>query len=241
VENGPINRIDMDGHDMDPDCSVCRNPNDSGYGFSDAGSSSGMLRRRSRSASSIVGITAGAMAAAGAALNAVGSATALAGTATPQFQYPINAWIYRMDQKIDLRLDRLYKALENVLSLATPDCGANIPNCSIGIVFPGIGFGMDAELAETSGILREAASAKGMAPGMGQAPVVTAARAQEIGEAWVGPGYRVSRNGAALVSKDGLRVYRPPTFKPSLGKWQANLEKVIPGAGKISDYHLDIR
>jgi hypothetical protein len=51
----------------------------------------------------------------------------------PQFQYSINAWIYRMDQKIDQRLERWYKALENVLSLATPDCG---PNCSIGIVFP---------------------------------------------------------------------------------------------------------
>ena len=38
-----------------------------------------------------------------------------------------------MDQKIDRRLERVYKALENVLSLMTPDCG---PNCSIGIVYP---------------------------------------------------------------------------------------------------------
>jgi len=53
------------------------------------------------------------------------------------------------------------------------------------------------------------------------------ARAQQIGEAWVGDGYRVASDGVTLVSKDGLRVYRPPTFKPKLGTVQANLERKL--------------
>lgn len=37
-----------------------------------------------------------------------------------------------------------------------------------------------------------------------------------------GAGYKVASDGKTLVSSDGLRVYRPPSFKPRLGKWQAN-------------------
>jgi len=113
--------------------------------------------------------------------------------------------------------------------------------CGI-VLFPPMGAALDLELAETSGILREAAASKGNAPGMGSAPIVTAARAQEIGEAWVGPGYRIASDGRTLVSKDGLRIYRPPTFKPGQGKTQANLEqKTSPGSQPISNYHLDIK
>ena len=49
--------------------------------------------------------------------------------------------------------------------------------------------------------------------------------AQLMGEAWVGPGFRrSSENPFILISKDGLRQYRPPSFKPSLGVEQANFQ-----------------
>lgn len=46
-----------------------------------------------------------------------------------------------------------------------------------------------------------------------------------------------------LVSRDGLRAYRPPTFKPRLGKTQANFERWDPGQVNrtpIGNGHLDI-
>lgn len=62
-----------------------------------------------------------------------------------------------------------------------------------------------------------------------------------MGEAWVGPGYRVASDGKTLVSADGLRQYRPPSFKPSLEKVQANFESRPPGLTQWqSNAHLDI-
>src|SRR5437879_49599 len=78
-------------------------------------------------------------------------------------------------------------------------------------------------LAKLSGILREAAAGKGNF-GLGAA---TAEEAAELGAAWVGDGARVASDGKSLVSADGLRVYRPPSYKPSLGKVQANFEQKI--------------
>lgn len=95
-----------------------------------------------------------------------------------------------------------------------------------------------ATLAKLSGILRDAASGKGNF-GLGEA---TAAEAEELGNAWVGPGARVASDGKTLVSADGLRTYRPPSFKPNLGKIPANFEqKVVSGGQPIPNGHLDIR
>jgi filamentous hemagglutinin len=93
-------------------------------------------------------------------------------------------------------------------------------------------------MAKLSGILREAAAGKGNF-GLGTA---TPAEAAEAGAAWVGPGAHVASDGTTLVSADGLRTYRPPSLKPSLGKVQANFEqKAVAGGRPISNGHLDIQ
>lgn len=72
----------------------------------------------------------------------------------------------------------------------------------------------------------------------------TAQEAETMGKAWVGEGYKVARDGKTLISADGLRVYRPPSYKPSLGKVQANFEQRVSGqrsGNPISNAHLDIK
>jgi hypothetical protein len=92
-------------------------------------------------------------------------------------------------------------------------------------------------VAKLSGILREAAAGKGNF-GLGSA---TEEEASALGNAWVGDGSRIARDGKTLVSADELRIYRPPTFKPSLGKVQANFEqKIVRGGQPVSNGHLDI-
>ena len=69
----------------------------------------------------------------------------------------------------------------------------------------------------------------------------SAAQADALGEAWVGPGGRLSSDGSARVSQDGLRVYRYPKHKPSLGHAQANFEwKDRPTGRPLGNSHLDI-
>jgi RHS repeat-associated protein len=122
-------------------------------------------------------------------------------------------------------------------------------NFAIGALFKSAIFGfadlLEANIAaeggrlgEFSGILRDAASGKGNF-GIGSA---TEAEAEALGKAWVGPGARAASDGKSLVSADGLRIYRPPSFKPNLGKVQANFEtKVVSGGRPISNGHLDIK
>ncbi len=93
------------------------------------------------------------------------------------------------------------------------------------------------DLAELSGKLRGAARAKGNF-GIGSG---TREQAQAMGEAWVGPGFKVASDGKILISADGLRQFRPPSFKPSLGKFQANFETRPVGLTQWqSNAHLDI-
>lgn len=72
---------------------------------------------------------------------------------------------------------------------------------------------------EKIGILREASQGRGMfsipSPKdfWNSADGVTLAEADDLGRAWVGPGYRTSNNGKALISADGLRQYRVPNTK----------------------------
>lgn len=92
------------------------------------------------------------------------------------------------------------------------------------------------------GILRDAAKGNKGNFGLGR---VTARDANMLGEAWVGPGYRVSSDGTSWVSVDGLRVYRLPSSKPNspyaTTGVQANFEqKLTPTGRPISNGHLDI-
>jgi hypothetical protein len=93
--------------------------------------------------------------------------------------------------------------------------------------------------AGQSGILRSAAAGKGNF-GLGSA---TAEDAESLGRSWVGDGYRVASDGKTLISQDGLRQFRPPSYKPNLGIYQANFEQRIPEQVSrqwFSNGHLNI-
>ena len=63
-----------------------------------------------------------------------------------------------------------------------------------------------------------------------------------MGEASVGSGYKVASDGKTLISADGLKIYRPPSFKQFLGKEQANFEwRDSPGGPPVGNGHVDIR
>ena len=93
--------------------------------------------------------------------------------------------------------------------------------------------------AEESGILRSAAAGKGNF-GLGSA---TTSETDALGRAWVGDGYRVASDGKTLISADGMRQFRPPSYKPNLAIYQANFEQRVPGqVGRqwFSNGHLNI-
>jgi hypothetical protein len=105
------------------------------------------------------------------------------------------------------------------------------------------GFGVAAEGAADdwpviSGIVRDSGKGKGYF-GLGEG---TASQATRAGESWVGDGYRVASDGKTLVSRDGLRTFRPPSWKPGLRKYQANFEYWLEErVGKpFGNGHLDI-
>ena len=71
----------------------------------------------------------------------------------------------------------------------------------------------------------------------------TAAEIEAMGLAWVGVGYRVAKRskGKILISANGLRQYRRPTYKPRSGRIRANLEsRSIPDGGWASNAHIDV-
>lgn len=97
--------------------------------------------------------------------------------------------------------------------------------------------GATADDAVLSGILRDAAKGKGNF-GLGSG---SSSQAGAAGRAWVGDGYTVASDGKTLVSSDGLRQFRPPSYKPSLGQWQANFEeRFTPSGAWQSNGHLEI-
>ena len=92
-------------------------------------------------------------------------------------------------------------------------------------------------LARFSGILRDAVKGKGNF-GLGNA---TRSEAIELGKAWVGSNYTTASDGRTLISADGLRQFRPPSFKPRLGITQANFEwRNIARGQWQGNGHLDI-
>jgi hypothetical protein len=91
--------------------------------------------------------------------------------------------------------------------------------------------------ANESAILRNAARGKGNF-NLGQASVKNA---KNLGESWVGKGFIISSNGKILTSADGLRQFRYPSYKPKIGKIQANFEQRFKSEGRWqSNGHLDI-
>ena len=94
---------------------------------------------------------------------------------------------------------------------------------------------------ELSGMLRDAKKGKGNF-GIGSG---TREQAQAMGEAWVGPGFKVARDGRTLISADGLRQYRPPTSKPNSPHAttgvQANFEhRAFPSGNWTNNAHLNV-
>ena len=93
------------------------------------------------------------------------------------------------------------------------------------------------EFADESAILRSASAGKGNF-GLGNA---TAGESDRLGRAWVGANFTIASDRRTLVSRNGLRQCRPPSFKPSLGKEQANFEqRSVPNGQWQSNGHLDI-
>ena len=94
-----------------------------------------------------------------------------------------------------------------------------------------------AAFAREAGILRDAARGKGNF-GLGSG---TRAETGRLGRAWVGDGAKFAGDGKTLVSADGLRQFRPPSFKPNLGMEQANFEqRLVPSGLWFGNGHLDI-
>ncbi|MBO0880215.1 MAG: hypothetical protein J2P17_07635 [Mycobacterium sp.] len=88
-----------------------------------------------------------------------------------------------------------------------------------------------------SGIVRDARKGKGNF-GVGSG---TALEANEAGLSWVGPNATVASDGKTLVSADGMRQFRPPTFKPGLGRYQSNFEwRNVPSGRWQGNGHLDV-
>jgi hypothetical protein len=52
----------------------------------------------------------------------------------------------------------------------------------------------------------------------------TLSQANRAGESWVGEGAHWSSGGKALISRDGLRQWRPPTYKPNWDNFQSNFQ-----------------
>ena len=107
------------------------------------------------------------------------------------------------------------------------------------ILLAGKGEKGTGDWAKLSGQLSEASKGKGNF-GIGSG---TREQAEVMGKAWVGDGYKVASDGKTLVSQDGLRQYRPPTYKPYQQGTQANFEQRFPGQETKkwqSNGHLDI-
>jgi hypothetical protein len=133
------------------------------------------------------------------------------------------AWMY------DLTVDEVHSYY-----VVAGDDGVLVHNCG-----GEIGEGAQAllGLGDEMGILRQAARGKGNF-GVGAA---TREEGDRLGRSWVGEGYEIASDGKTLMSRDGLRQFRPPSFKPSLEKWQANFEQRWPGVTEWqSNAHLDI-
>ncbi len=101
--------------------------------------------------------------------------------------------------------------------------------------------GVDEEIEQQAGAIFKNAAKRGSNAGdygLGQA---TEAASNAAGKEFVGPGARLMRNGKGLISRDGLRQYRYPSYKGKLNKWQSNFEsRPAPRGEWTSNGHVDI-
>ena len=77
------------------------------------------------------------------------------------------------------------------------------------------------QFAKMAAILKRAR----LGEGFFYAGSATRTEADAAGRAWVGEDAHLSRSGKAWISKDGLRQYRPASFKSRRGVVQANFER----------------
>jgi hypothetical protein len=136
------------------------------------------------------------------------------------------------------RLDRKFECLHG--------CGLDPINWELWVLGGGgaargvlgvLSAGGRAATAREIGILRAALRGKGNF-GLGSG---TPAEAERLGRAWVGDGYKIASDGKTLVSSDGLRQFRPPSYKPNLSIEQANFERrLVPEGQWFGNGHLDI-
>lgn len=72
-------------------------------------------------------------------------------------------------------------------------------------------------------------------------PARTRADAEVLGLAWVGKGSRVASDGTNFISANGLKQYRPPSWKRDLNRFQANFEwRHQPSGPWPNNAHTDI-
>lgn len=129
----------------------------------------------------------------------------------------------------------------SVLGLLTPGAGGAAPGGQGSAAQDEEAAAMAAfeaqQIANADRLVTEASLKTGNS-GIGSA---TAEEADIAGRSWVGAGYRVASDGKTLVSQNGLRQYRPPTFKPKLGTVQANFESRPTASGQwVNNAHADI-
>jgi filamentous hemagglutinin len=112
---------------------------------------------------------------------------------------------------------------------------------SIGVAGVGKGLNFVAEstanLANRIGMLREASS---MIGNFSIGSVSSVNEASILGKAWVGPSSYLSNSGRAWISADGLKIYRPPSFKPNWGNTQANFMRINDAGKVLSNAHLTV-
>lgn len=89
-----------------------------------------------------------------------------------------------------------------------------------------------------AGIVKDAGKGTGDF-GLGSA---SSRQAERAGEKWIGEGARTASDKKTRISADGLRQFRPPTYKGRRGETQANFEQRSQPSGRWEDNgHLNIK
>jgi len=145
-------------------------------------------------------------------------------------------------------VDLAFQLIANGGNLSCVNWGDVATSAALGAVGGGLSgkafntykkYKVQKDVGKEIGILRDALKGKGNF-GLGSA---TRAEANRLGRSWVGDGAKLTSDGKILISKDGLRQFRLPSFKKRLGKTQANFERRFSGQ-KTKQWqangHLDI-
>ncbi len=109
------------------------------------------------------------------------------------------------------------------------------------VALPAKAFASAERIGEMSGMLRSAAIGKGNF-GIG---IASKSEAVAMGKAWAGANSRVSSNGKAIVSSDGLRQFRYPSEKPNSPHASTGVQANFESRSSVNDRwtnngHLDV-